>query len=111
MLESGDHRLGNRNGEWFDKGETFSGIPYENGLVEVDTLKDLFPDLPHLVGPALAWVLHHQAVSCVIPGASRPSQVTENISASADVAFSQQQLTAIDELYAQSIRSHVHDLW
>lgn len=111
VFHSGDHRHGNRNGEWFDKGETFSGIPYEDGLAAVDTLKDLFPDLPHLVGPALAWVLNHSEVGCVIPGASRPSQVTENISAYADVEFSQHQLNAIDNLYEQSIRYHVHQLW
>lgn len=43
-----DHRNFNRNGEAFDKGETFSGIDYDQGLQAVEELKKLFPesDLP-----------------------------------------------------------------
>ena len=33
---SDDHRSFNRNGEAFDKGETFSGVPYEVGLEAVE---------------------------------------------------------------------------
>lgn len=110
-FESGDHRQDNRNGELFDKGETFSGIPYEDGLVAVDKLKGLFPQSSHLVGQALGWVLNHEAVSCVIPGASRTDQVAENISALEGVSFNEHQLNAIDEIYDQSIRYHVHHLW
>ena len=38
-----DHRAYNRNGEAFDKGETFSGIPYETGLQAVEELRPLVP--------------------------------------------------------------------
>jgi len=43
-----DHRNFNREGKTFDKGETFSGIPYEVGLQAVEELKKIFPsdDLP-----------------------------------------------------------------
>ena len=34
-----DHRSYNRNGEAFDKGETFSGVDYELGLKAVEELK------------------------------------------------------------------------
>jgi aryl-alcohol dehydrogenase-like predicted oxidoreductase len=34
-FEVGDHRFFNRNGEMFDKGETFSGIDYNTGLEAV----------------------------------------------------------------------------
>src|SRR5690606_5399010 len=40
----GDHRFFNRNGLFFDKGETFSGVPYEVGLRAVARLKALFPE-------------------------------------------------------------------
>ncbi|WP_284446254.1 aldo/keto reductase [Flavobacterium anhuiense] len=43
-FEPQDHRNFNRNGEAFDKGETFSGIDYELGLKAVDELKALFPE-------------------------------------------------------------------
>ena len=34
-----DHRAFNRNGEAFDKGETFSGVPYDVGLEAVERLR------------------------------------------------------------------------
>ena len=37
--QSDDHRRFNRDGEAFDKGETFSGVPYEIGLQAVDELR------------------------------------------------------------------------
>jgi propanediol dehydratase small subunit len=38
-----DHRAFNRNGEAFDKGETFSGVPYDVGLEVVERLRPLVP--------------------------------------------------------------------
>jgi len=35
-FEPDDHRAFNRNGEAFDKGETFPGIPYDAGLEAVE---------------------------------------------------------------------------
>jgi len=107
----GDHRFGNRNGEWFDKGETFAGIPYETGLKAVSELKQLFPNSENLARHALRWILDHEEVSCVIPGASRPEQVTQNNHAINDEALSLEQINAIDKIYTQSIRHHVHQLW
>ena len=40
-----------------------------------------------MVHAALAWVLGHEAVSTVIPGAKNPAQVEENVAAG-DVALS-----------------------
>ena len=37
-----DHRSYNRDGAAFDKGETFSGVPYETGLQAVEELKGVF---------------------------------------------------------------------
>ena len=44
IFEADDHRNFNRNGEAFDKGETFSGIDYDLGLKAVQELKALFPE-------------------------------------------------------------------
>ncbi len=38
-----DHRAFNRNGEAFDRGETFSGVPYTTGLSVVEELRPLVP--------------------------------------------------------------------
>lgn len=37
-FDDDDHRTYNRNGEAFDKGETFSGVPFEEGVAAADEL-------------------------------------------------------------------------
>src|SRR5919206_680416 len=39
-----DHRNFNRDGQAFDRGETFAGVPYDVGLEAVDELRPLVPD-------------------------------------------------------------------
>ena len=39
-----DHRLYNRDGGSFDKGETFAGLDYETGLALVEELRGLVPE-------------------------------------------------------------------
>ena len=67
-----DHRSYNREGEHWDKGETFSGVPFEAGLEAVEELRKLVPKETKMATFALRWILMHDAVTCVIPGAKRP---------------------------------------
>ena len=67
-----DHRNFNREGEAFDRGETFSGVNFETGLRAAEELKELVPEGYTLAQLALRWILMHPAVSCAIPGARRP---------------------------------------
>ena len=77
-----DHRNYNINGDAFDVGETFSGVNFEKGLEAVEKLKDLLPDNFSLTDLALKWILMHDEVSVVIPGAKNKSQVQMNVQAS-----------------------------
>jgi aryl-alcohol dehydrogenase-like predicted oxidoreductase len=43
VFETGDHRSFNRNGERFNVGETFAGVPFEKGVELADELKALVP--------------------------------------------------------------------
>jgi aryl-alcohol dehydrogenase-like predicted oxidoreductase len=108
---AGDHRQFNRNGEAFDKGETFSGIDYEKGIAAVEALKKIFPHQENLAPIALKWILQFDAVSCIIPGASNPAQVDSNISALNMPGISSTQLQAVQEVYDNYIKSYVHHLW
>ena len=63
-----DHRNFNRQGEAFDRGETFSGVDYDTGLRAVEQLRPLVPPGATLAQLALRWILMFDAVSCVIPG-------------------------------------------
>ena len=83
-----DHRNFNRQGEAFDRGETFSGVDYEIGLEAVEILKSLVPPGATMAQLALRWILMFDAVTCAIPGAKRPAQVEDNVRAS-DLAAAQ----------------------
>ncbi|MBN7809159.1 aldo/keto reductase [Agrobacterium rosae] len=61
-----DHRAFNRNGEAFDKGETFSGVPYDVALEVVEDIRKLVPDDVTMAQFALRWILMNEAVSTVI---------------------------------------------
>lgn len=106
-----DHRTYNREGAAFDKGETFSGVEFTRGLEAVEELKKVFPSEPSLAAWALRWVLMFDAVSTVIPGASRPDQVASNVAASRLPPVTPAQMTAARSVYDRLIRKPVHDLW
>lgn len=98
-----DHRTFNRNGEAFDKGETFSGVDYKVGLEAVEEIKKLFPAQTNLSAIALKWILMFPEVSCVIPGASRPEQVLSNIQASQLSDLSSDQMDRIKHIYKRYV--------
>lgn len=105
-----DHRTFNRNGEAFDKGETFSGVDYQLGLQAVEELKALF-GTENLIPYALRWILMSESVSTVIPGASKASQVVSNVVAAQQSALSQEQMQKVKAIYDRLIRPSVHPLW
>ncbi|MEO0526698.1 MAG: aldo/keto reductase [Bacteroidota bacterium] len=111
VFEKDDHRFFNREGAGFDKGETFSGIPYETGLKAVEELKAIFPDHENLAPLALRWILDFPEVSCVIPGASKPEHLASNSTASDLPSIAAEDQNAIDHIYDALIRPHVHHLW
>ncbi|MCB0571736.1 MAG: aldo/keto reductase [Phaeodactylibacter sp.] len=107
----GDHRHDNRQGEQFDKGETFSGVDYDTGLKAVEALKKLFAGKESLAAQALRWVLMFDAVSTVIPGASRPEQVALNLAAGMLSPLTEAEMQGVQAVYERYIREPVHQLW
>ncbi len=110
-FEEGDHRNFNRNGEAFDKGETFSGVEYEQGLRAVAALRELFPDEQNLAPIALQWILSYPEVSCIIPGASRVEHLRSNVQAAERTPLTQSQLDAMNQIYKDYVKPSVHQLW
>lgn len=111
LFGEADHRHFNRDGAAFDKGETFSGIPFETGLDAVAEIRKLFADDENLAAVALRWILDFDEVSTVIPGASRVEQVAGNLAAVDLAPLSEDIHGQIDEIYASRIKPLVHHLW
>jgi len=106
-----DHRHFNRDGEAFDRGETFAGVDLDRGVRAVEELDDIRPDGMTMAQFALRWILMHDAVSCTIPGAKRPDQVEENAGAADLPPLSDDTMIAVETIYNRYIREQVHHRW
>lgn len=106
-----DHRHGNRNGAWFDKGETFAGVPFETGLEAVEKLKEIYNGYDSLAQVALKWILLNKKISVIIPGASKVQHIRTNMRAGNILKFSDEQLQATQNVYEFVIKPHIHDIW
>lgn len=106
-----DHRHFNRNGESFDKGETFSGVPYDIGLEAVEALKNIKPIDITLAQFTLKWILMNDNISCVIPGGRTPKQVLDNTQASSIPNLTDELMKEVEGIYNKFIKDSVHNLW
>ena len=106
-----DHRLFNRNGEAFDMGETFSGVPYDVGLEAVELLRPLAPGGATMAQFALRWILMQEAVTVIIPGARNSEQAGQNAAASALAPLPADIMTEVRRVYEEKIKPHVHQRW
>jgi aryl-alcohol dehydrogenase-like predicted oxidoreductase len=110
-FEVTDHRLFNRHGEAFDKGETFSGVPLDVAFAAVEELKHLVHGSATMAQFALRWILMFDAVSCVIPGAKHPIQLNENVNATELTKLSEQTMEKAKSVYDRLIKPLVHQRW
>jgi aryl-alcohol dehydrogenase-like predicted oxidoreductase len=106
-----DHRSFNRQGEAFDRGETFSGVDFEAGLKAVEELRPLLPPNVSMAQLALRWILMFKAVTCAIPGAKHPTQAEDNILAANIPPIKASSMQKIQALYDRHFRTRVHPLW
>jgi aryl-alcohol dehydrogenase-like predicted oxidoreductase len=111
IFEQDDHRMFNRQGEAFDRGETFSGIDYNLSLDVVEKLRPLVSPGMSMTQFALKWILMQSAVTCAIPGAKNPAQVEENCKATDIPVFTEEKMNKIYEIYRQHIQPLVHHYW
>ena len=105
-----DHRAFNRNGEAFDVGETFAGVPFPVGLQAARRLAEVAGDVP-LAAFTLRWIVEQPGVSVVLPGARNPEQARANAAAAQLPAPTADQLEAVREVYRDLVAEHVHGRW
>jgi len=106
-----DHRNFNREGEAFDVGETFAGVPYEVGH---DALEAMEPELPgdrSTAEATLRWILDHRQVSTVIPGTTTPAHVEDNAAVSEQPRLPNRVHGAVRDVYEEYVYEHVHHRW
>jgi aryl-alcohol dehydrogenase-like predicted oxidoreductase len=106
-----DHRNFNARGEMFDVGETFAGVPFAVGLDAVDELRPVVPEGATMAQFALRWILMHDAVTTVIPGARNPEQAQANAGAAALSPLDASTMEHVAAVYEQRIAEYVHQRW
>jgi aryl-alcohol dehydrogenase-like predicted oxidoreductase len=111
QFASDDHRAFNREGQAFDKGETFSGVPYEVALGAVEELRRVLPGDVPVAQAALRWCLMDEAVTVVIPGAKNAEQARANAAAGRLPPLKPGAMEEVRRIYAERIAPHVHHLW
>ena len=105
-----DHRNYNIKGDAFDVGETFSGVDFDKALTVVEEFKSLTPEGFSLSQLALKWILMHDEVSVVIPGAKNSDQALKNISASA-LPNIPNLMEKIEDIYNKYLKTDIHPRW
>ena len=106
-----DHRNFNREGEAFDRGETFAGVPFERGLDAVSALRSYVPDERTMAEFALRWILDHDAVSSVIPGSVNPDHIEGNAAVSEAPSLTGREHGAMRDVYEEYVAESVHHRW
>ncbi|MDH5021382.1 aldo/keto reductase [Halobacterium rubrum] len=106
-----DHRNFNRDGDAFDVGETFAGVPLDDGVRAVEALREHVPEHLSMAQFALRWILDFDAVSTVIPGSTTPDHIRSNVSASNAAPLTHQTHGAVRDVYELTVEEHVHQHW
>jgi aryl-alcohol dehydrogenase-like predicted oxidoreductase len=107
LFPQNDHRNYNRDGQKFNVGETFAGLPFEKGVELADALKPLVPAGMTMADMAQRWILDHEAVSTVITGASKPEQAASNARVSGIPPLAPGLHKKLSEFYDGEVQQHI----
>jgi aryl-alcohol dehydrogenase-like predicted oxidoreductase len=102
-----DHRHYNRDGRFFNVGETFAGLPFEAGVELADIVRELLPEGISMAQSALRWILDHDAVSVIIPGASSPEQVKSNAAVTDIPPLSEELHQVLSDFYIKKVHGQI----
>lgn len=106
-FEPDDHRNFNRNGESFNVGETFAGLPFEKGVELADQLRWIGEGRGTMARAAQRWILEAEEVSCIIPGFKNTGQVEENLRTLETPGYSEDELMKLRQFYQDNVAAHI----
>lgn len=102
-----DHRNFNKDGEAFNVGETFSGLPFDKGVEFAEQLSWIGNDRISMTQAALKWVMQQEGVTTVIPGFKNESQVKDNLKSIEVKAFTDQELKRLEDFYWNEVHEYI----
>jgi aryl-alcohol dehydrogenase-like predicted oxidoreductase len=102
-----DHRSFNANGEQFNVGETFAGLPFATGVELAAQLSWIAEGRGDMARAAMRWILDQPEVTCVIPGFRNVRQVEDNLGAIDVPSFSEAELMRLAAFYQSEVAQHI----
>ncbi len=102
-----DHRNFNRNGDSFNVGETFAGLPFEKGVALARELAWIGEGRGSMASAALRWILENDDITCVIPGFKDERQVRKNLAALETPGFPAEERGKLRAFYEASVRQAI----
>lgn len=106
-FESDDHRNFNKDGQAFNVGETFAGLPFEKGVKLAEELKWIASNRDSMTRAALRWILDQSEVTCAIPGFKNTNQVLDNLGATTVPAFSDAEQNKLRDFYEEKVKHEI----
>lgn len=106
-----DHRNFNRDGDAFNVGETFAGIPFETGVKLVQQVEEKVPEGYTTAQMAMRWILDQPAITSIIPGASSAKQVYENAKVSELAPLSDELHESLYDFYQEEVAQHIRGVY
>ncbi|MDE1549078.1 aldo/keto reductase [Jeotgalibaca caeni] len=102
-----DHRNYNRDGQAFNVGETFGGLPFEKGVELVAALEWMKEDRGTLAQAALKWILEEEAVTSVIPGFRSVQQVDDNLASLKIKGYTNEERQRLQDFYTREVHQYI----
>lgn len=107
-FEPDDHRHFNRDGQAFNVGETFAGLPFEKGVELAKELAWIAEDREgSMTRASLRWLLDFPEITCVIPGFKSVRQVEDNLGALRVKSFTPEERRRLREFYAAKVHPFI----
>lgn len=110
-FEADDHRNYNKDGQAFNIGETFGGLPFQKGVALANEIKWMAEGRDSLTRASLKWILSNPAVTSVIPGFRNTKQVEDNLASLAVKSFSEEELKQIESFYWENVHAHIRGVY
>ncbi|MFC4402742.1 aldo/keto reductase [Gracilibacillus xinjiangensis] len=107
QFEQDDHRNFNKDGEAFNVGETFAGLPFKKGVELSKKIDWIAEGRGNMTRAALKWILSHDSISSVIPGFKTVKQVEDNLAAIDVKEFSANELEDLRSFYKNDVHKHI----
>ncbi|MHA0857857.1 aldo/keto reductase [Paenibacillus sp. CMAA1364] len=106
-----DHRNFNANGEKFNVGETFGGLPFNKGVELARELAWIAEGRGNMTQASMRWILENPNVTCVIPGFKNVQQIEDNLGTVDAPAYSQEDLNRLRLFYDSSVKEYIRGVY